>query len=227
MFTGITEYLAVVEEIKRTSSPSITTDNKNAIELSKKGNHHTEITVRLTESKTVRIGDSISINGVCLTVAKLKSAKATFQVIDETINKTNFIEIKKGDKVNIERSLKVGGRLEGHFVLGHVDGTGTIKNIEKGDKGSKIKILIENKDLWPFISQKGSITIDGISLTVVKFKNGLVEIALIPHTLENTTLGIKGQGNTVNIEVDILSRYLANIYQFSGNNNKNSKTYKH
>lgn len=230
MFTGITEYLAKVESIER-SFPDTHRNNKktkvNSENNSKRGNYHTEITLRLGESKGVKLGDSISVNGVCLTVAKLVKSKATFQVIDETIKKTNFIKLKKGDKVNIERSLQIGGRLEGHFVLGHVDGTGVIKKIEKGETGSKISIQIENKDLLPFISQKGSIAIDGISLTVVNVHKDIVEISLIPHTLDKTTLGIKGVHDTVNIEIDILSRYLMNIYQFFGNNKENSKAYKH
>ncbi|HEX5904542.1 MAG TPA: riboflavin synthase [Candidatus Nitrosocosmicus sp.] len=143
MFTGITEYLAVVEDINR-SFLSKAGPYKND---TGRGNHHTEITIQLSESKSIKIGDSISINGVCLTVAQLKGTRATFQVIDETISKTNFIDLKKGDRVNIERSLKVGGRLEGHFVLGHVDGTGTIKKIERGEKGSKLRVKIENRKL--------------------------------------------------------------------------------
>lgn len=229
MFTGITEYLAKVEDIKRSS---ITKSNNKKSKITSKyssnlGNYHTEITIRLAKSKGVKLGDSISINGVCLTVTKLVKSKATFQVIDETINKTNFINLKKGDNVNIERSIQVGGRLEGHFVLGHVDGTGVIKNIEKGEMGSKISIQIENKNLLPFISPKGSIAIDGISLTVVNVENDIIEISLIPHTLEKTTLGIKSAYDTVNIEIDILARYLENIYQFFGNNKENSKIYKH
>ena len=230
MFTGITEYLAQVESIKRFSSNTQKNRKKNKTtseNYSNKGNYHTEITLRLVDPNSVKLGDSISINGVCLTVAKLVKSKATFQVIDETINKTNFIKLKEGDKVNIERSIRVGGRLEGHFVLGHVDGTGLIKNIEKGEIGSKISIQIENKDLLPFISQKGSIAIDGISLTVVSIHKDIVEISLIPHTLEKTTLGIKRVHDSVNIEIDILARYLTNIYQFFGNNKENSKIYKH
>lgn len=230
MFTGITEYLAEVESIKRSRSNTQRNTKKNKITFENnpnKGNYHTEITLDLAKSRGVKLGDSISINGVCLTVAKLVKSKATFQVIDETINKTNFIKLKKGDKVNIERSLRVGGRLEGHFVLGHVDGTGIIKNIEKGETGSKISVQIENKELLPFISQKGSIAIDGISLTVVNVNKDIVEISLIPHTLEYTTLGIKNIHDSVNVEIDILSRYLTNIYQFFGNNKENSKAYKH
>jgi riboflavin synthase len=221
VFTGITQNLAVIEEIKKSALPN----DGHSETISDKGNHHTEITLRLPDLKNIKIGDSISINGVCLTVASLRNTRATFQVIDETIKKTNLIDLRKGDRVNIERSLMIGDRLDGHFVLGHIDGIGTIKKIEKGRKGSKIKIRIANKKLLPLIAQKGSIAIDGVSLTVVNVKNSTVEIALIPHTLENTTLGLKQVDDTVNIEVDILSRYLSNIYQFSGNNKQNSKIY--
>ena len=218
MFTGITEYLGEIENIKKNKSKKT---KKNEI----KANHHTEITLALPESKDIKIGDSVSINGVCLTVSKLNHSKATFQVIDETINRTNFVDLKIGDKVNVERSLRLGGKLEGHFVLGHIDGIGIIKKLERGNLGSRVRIEILNKDLLPLIAQKGSIAIDGISLTVVTVRKSIVGIALIPHTLENTTLGIKKTGDAVNIEVDILSRYISNIYQFSGNNKKNSKIY--
>lgn len=218
MFTGITEYLGEIENIKKNKSKKTKKSDVNA-------NHHTEITLVLPESKDIKIGDSVSINGVCLTVSKLNHSKATFQVIDETINRTNLIDLKIGDKVNVERSLSIGDRLEGHFVLGHIDGIGIIKKLERGNSGSRIKIEILNKDLLPLFAQKGSIAIDGISLTVVNIRKNIVEIALIPHTLENTTLGIKKTGDAVNIEADILSRYLSNIYQFSGNNKKNSNIY--
>ena len=219
MFTGITEYLCEIENISKNKS------KRNKKKSNSKANYHIEITLILPESKGIKIGDSISLNGVCLTVSKINDSKATFQVIDETINRTNFIDLKIGDRVNVERSLSVGDRLEGHFVLGHIDGVGIIKKLVRGHLGSRIKIEILNKDLLPLIAQKGSIAIDGISLTVVNVRDSIVEIALIPHTLENTTLGIKEVGNIVNIEVDILSRYISNIYQFSGNNKKNSKIY--
>jgi len=219
MFTGITEYLCEIENISKNKS------KRNKKKSNSKANYHIEITLILPESKGIKIGDSVSLNGVCLTVSKINDSKATFQVIDETINRTNFIDLKIGDRVNVERSLSVGDRLEGHFVLGHIDGIGIIKKLVRGHLGSRIKIEILNKDLLPLIAQKGSIAIDGISLTVVNVRDSIVEIALIPHTLENTTLGIKEAGNIVNIEVDILSRYISNIYQFSGNNKKNSKIY--
>lgn len=218
MFTGITEYLGEIENIKKNKS-------KKTKKSDVKANHQIEITLVLPESKDIKIGDSVSINGVCLTVSKLNHSKATFQVIDETINRTNLIDLKIGDKVNVERSLSIGDRLEGHFVLGHIDGIGIIKKLERGNWGSRIKIEILNKDLLPLFAQKGSIAIDGISLTVVNVRKNIVEMALIPHTLENTTLGIKKVGDAVNIEADILSRYISNIYQFSGNNKKNSNIY--
>ncbi|MBA3750742.1 MAG: riboflavin synthase [Nitrosopumilus sp.] len=220
MFTGIIEDLLKIEEVKKNTSSPI-----NRINIDDKNRHHTEITINIENLKKVKIGNSVAINGVCLTVAKLNKNLATFQIIDETVKKSCFSNIKKGDKVNIERSLKVGDRLEGHFILGHVDCIGKIKHIKKNDKGSKILIEITDKSILHLIAQKGSITVDGISLTVVKTIKNKVEIALIPHTLENTTLGIKNIGDVVNIEVDILARYVSKIYQNTGNNKKNSKIY--
>ena len=221
MFTGIVEDLVKIGEIKKTGA-----SKKTKIDgLEDKDRHDTEITINVEKMDNLKIGDSVAINGVCLTIAKLDKNMATFQIIDETIKKSCFSYIKKGDKVNIERSLKVGGRLEGHFILGHVDCIGKIERIEKNNTGSKIMIEIADKGILHLIAPKGSITIDGISLTVVDMVDDKVEIALIPHTLENTTLGIKNIGDLVNVEVDILARYVSNIYQNIGNNKKNSKIY--
>lgn len=218
MFTGIIEHLALVEEIKK--NPADKDNNKENLKR-----YHTEIVINLDKFKGLKIGDSIAINGVCLTIAKINKGKVSFQAIDETIKKTGLSSLKKGEKVNIERSLKVGGRLEGHFVLGHVDTTGIIKKIEKKNKESKLTLEIKDKQLAQLVVQKGSIAIDGISLTVVKVLKNLIEIAIIPHTLDNTTIGLKKPGDLVNIEVDVLARYISNIYQKFGNNKKNSKLY--
>ncbi|MEJ7641743.1 MAG: riboflavin synthase [Candidatus Nitrosocosmicus sp.] len=221
MFTGIVEDLVKIEEIKRNGA-----SKKNKIDgLEDKNRHDTEITINVEKMDELKIGDSVAINGVCLTVARLDKNMATFQIIDETIKKSCFSYIKKGDRVNIERSLKVGDRLEGNFILGHVDCIGKIERIEKDNTGSKIVIEIADKGILHLIAPKGSITIDGISLTVVNVMDDKVEIALIPHTLENTTLGIKNIGDLVNVEADILARYVSNIYQNIGNNKKNSKIY--
>jgi riboflavin synthase len=221
MFTGIIQDLVKIVDVKKTNilSDICKTD------ISDENRVDTEITIKLKKFKKLKIGDSVAINGVCLTIAKLNKNLATFQLIDETIRKSCFSYIKKGDRVNMERSLKIGDRLEGHFILGHVDCIGKIEYIEKNDTGSNILIEITDKSILHLIAPKGSITIDGISLTIVKMMEHKVEIALIPHTLKNTTLGIKDIGDVVNVEVDILARYISNIYQNTGNNKKNSKLY--
>jgi riboflavin synthase len=174
----------------------------------------------------LKIGNSIAINGVCLTIAKLdKNHHTTFQIVDETMKRSCFSYMNKGDKVNVERSLKVGDRLEGHFILGHVDCIGKINRIEKNKTSNDVLIEITDKNVLRLIAQKGSIAIDGISLTVVEIVEDKVKIAIIPHTLENTTLGIKNEGDFVNVEVDMLSRYISRTYQDFGNNKKNSKLY--
>jgi riboflavin synthase len=221
MFTGIIEDLVKIEEIKKTPTANKTSKTRPG----NRNGHHTEITISMEKFRKLKVGDSVAINGVCLTVAQLNRNLATFQIIDETIEKTCFSFIKRGDRVNIERSLKAGDRLEGHFVLGHVDCIGKISGIDKNSKGSRINIEIADQSILHLIAQKGSITVDGISLTVVKRIKNKIEIALIPHTLENTTLGIKKEGDFVNVEVDILARYISTIYQNTGINKKNSKLY--
>jgi len=157
-------------------------------------------------AKGLQIGDSVAINGVCLTATHISQKQAEFEMIGETLKKTNLGMIKSGDKVNIERSLKVGERMEGHFVLGHIDGTGKIIKIEKLSK--EIKFWIElPKDLDRFVVKKGSITVDGISLTLVDVLKNKISICIIPHTMKITNLGSKKIGDKVNIETDILGKY--------------------
>lgn len=204
MFTGIIEDLAEIKAIKEKES--------------KINGYHTEIDIRLKRFDKLKVGDSIAINGICLTIAKLHNDIATFQAIDETIKKTNLANMKEGERVNVERSLMANGRLDGHFVLGHIDGIGKIKRIVKSDIGSSIEIEVIDNDLIKYIVKKGSIAIDGISLTIANVEKNSINIALIPHTLENTTLGIKKEEDTVNIEIDILARYILNNYQLISNN---------
>src|SRR3989337_1190797 len=129
MFTGIVEDLVKIEEIKKTGA-----SKKTKIDgIEDKNRHDTELTINVEKMEKLKIGDSVAINGVCLTIAKLDKTMATFQIIDETIKKSCFSSVKKGDQVNIERSLKVGDRLEGHFILGHVDCVGKIERIEKNN----------------------------------------------------------------------------------------------
>jgi riboflavin synthase, alpha subunit len=194
MFTGIVRYLGIVDDVR-------ISDNRSALTLT------VDIGYLADDTK---VGDSISINGVCLTVVSKdsNSNKVTFNVIGETVKRTNLGMIKKGDRVNIEPSLRVGDSIDGHFVLGHVDCMGTI--VDKVEEKDQVvmSIRVDNKDIMRYIAEKGSIAVDGVSLTVVSCSNDIFTVALIPHTLDVTTLGIKGKGEKVNIEVDILARYV-------------------
>ena len=191
MFTGIIEGQGIVKKF------DIKTKNRSAAKMGiDLGNL----------AKGLQIGDSVAINGVCLTATSISKNQAEFEMIGETLKKTNLGIIKSGDTVNIERSLKVGERMEGHFVLGHVDGTGKIIKIEKLPKEFKFWIELP-KDLAKFVVKKGSITIDGISLTLVDVLKNKISICIIPHTMKITNLGSKKIGDKVNIETDILGKY--------------------
>lgn len=162
--------------------------------------------------KGTKIGDSISVNGACLTIVEIEKSLATFDIMLETLNKTNLGDLKIGDKVNIERSLKMGERLDGHFVLGHVDGQGIIEKKVQDEDNCVIWVSLPNKLKYGLIP-KGSIGVDGISLTIADIKDNKFAIALIPHTLKITTLGIKGVGDKVNIEIDYLGKWIKKIIE--------------
>jgi len=163
-------------------------------------------------SKDKKVGDSISVNGACLTIAKLDGSIASFDIMKETLDKTDLGELKVNDKVNIEMSLKIGDRLGGHFVLGHVDGLGTIEKKEKDEDNCIIWISLP-KNLEYGLIPKGSIGVDGISLTIADIKDNKFAIALIPHTLKITTLGLKNKGDKVNIEIDYLGKWIKKIVE--------------
>jgi riboflavin synthase len=166
------------------------------------------IRVRLGKfGRGLKKGDSVCLNGACLTATKLSKSEAEFEMVSETIRRTNLGQTKPGEMVNIERSLRVGDRLEGHFVLGHVDGTGVIEDIQKMSSETTIWIKLD-KWLAKALVPKGSIAVDGVSLTLVGVEGDRVSVSLIPHTLKVTTLGIKRRGNRVNIETDILGKYV-------------------
>jgi len=192
MFAGIIEGLGKIEEFNKN------TKNRSAA----------KIKVNLGKlAKGLKIGDSVAINGVCLTAVNKTNNAAEFEMVGETIKRTNLGSLKLGDKVNIERSLKVGDRLEGHFVLGHVDGVGTITKLEK--QSNQIKIWMElPKKLSRYVVQKGSITIDGISLTVVDKLTNTFSVSIIPHTMKITNLALKKVNDKVNIETDVLAKYI-------------------
>jgi len=185
MFTGIIEELGVVKDIRRQSR---------------------SILVEITGKKAIVdlvIGDSIAVDGVCLTVIEktLNSFKA--ELVEETLKKSSLKDLKIGDKVNLERAVKAEGRFSGHFVLGHVDGVGLIRNWKNGEME-----ITYSQELSPYIVSKGSIAVDGVSLTVAEVKKGSFSVALIPHTAKMTTLGFKRVGDKVNLETDILGKYV-------------------
>ncbi len=150
-----------------------------------------------------RIGDSISVSGVCLTVTALEKRIGCFDVGGETLSKSNLGGLRAGSKVNIERSLKADSRFGGHFVLGHTDGTATIKKIEKKGQFAEMTFTAD-RELLDNMIPKGSVAVDGISLTIAKLDDNGFRIALIPQTLKSTTLGAVKVGDKVNIETDII-----------------------
>lgn len=170
------------------------------------------IEVELPESLLtgLEIGASVSINGCCLTVVELRNSLAAFQAGTETLSKTNLGKLEVEHTVNLERSLPVDGRLGGHFVQGHVDAVGEVAAIDRDGDWVTMWFRIP-ADLVRFVVPKGSIAVDGISLTVVDVQDERFSVALIPHTLEVTTLGVRAVGDAVNIETDILGKYVERL----------------
>jgi len=158
-------------------------------------------------SADVAIGDSIAINGCCLTVVAIDGQSLTFQAGSETLSRTNLGELKPGSPVNLERSLQVGQRLGGHYVSGHVDALGKVD--ERNDDGEWAEFWFRvPAKLTKQMAPKGSVTVDGISLTLVNVESERFSVALIPHTLDATTLGGRQVGDQVNIETDLLAKYV-------------------
>ena len=191
MFTGIIEGTAKVKSVSKIKNGA---DTLLRIQLGRFG-------------RGLKIGDSVSISGACLTVSKLSKGDAEFQMVAETVRRTSLGSLRPNDRVNIERSLKVGERLEGHFVLGHVDGTGIIEDIIEKPTETTIWIKLD-KVLAKSVVPKGSIAVDGVSLTLVDIDGDRVSISLIPHTLRMTTFDARSKGDKVNIETDILGKYV-------------------
>ncbi|MGF7185697.1 riboflavin synthase [Desulfitispora alkaliphila] len=189
MFTGLVEELGKVENLK-------------------KGAKSAKLTLKADKVLTdVKLGDSIAVNGICLTVVEYSREFFAVEVMSETLQKTGLEKLKRGSVVNLERALRVGDRLGGHLVTGHIDGTGKIINKEQLD----IAILIEieaPEAVMKYILPKGSIAIDGISLTIVEHKENSFTVSIIPHTAKETTLGHKDTGEVVNLEGDLIGKYV-------------------
>ncbi len=192
MFTGIIEGTGTVKSVVRDTA------NRSAIRIVVDIGMHSE---------GLKRGQSVALNGACLTAVEISGSECTFELVDETIKKTSLGGLTPGVAVNVERSLKIGDRLEGHFVLGHVDGTATITKIRRRPKEVRLWFEIP-KRLSKYVVRKGSVTLDGISLTVVSAKGRTASVSLIPHTLKVTNLASKKEGDRLNIEADILGRYV-------------------
>ena len=158
----------------------------------------------------LEIGSSISVNGTCLTVVKLEKNTFSVEAIEETLKKTNLGELKTGGKVNLERSLKVDARLGGHFVLGHIDTTGEILDVTELSNSHFVKISFPEK-FRQYLIYVGSVAIDGISMTVAELSGNTFSVGVIPHTWEETIFSTRKAGDTVNLEFDVLGKYVERI----------------
>lgn len=190
MFTGIVEEQGIIELI-----------NQN----------HASAFLQIKAKKIIedaKIGDSISVNGCCLTIIELNQNMMSFNLVPETLSRTTFKNFKKGDNVNLERALKAHDRVGGHFVQGHVDGVGSIINKMKLQDDSSLITISLQKDILKYVIEKGSIVVEGVSLTVTEITEETFSFAMIPHTALVTTLGHKNVGDQVNIEVDLIAKYI-------------------
>jgi len=189
MFTGLIETDCTVKSLRRSASAM-------------------QITVDLGHiADETKIGNSIAVSGVCLTIAGLENSLATFDVSSETLEKSTLGQLKPASSVNIERALKPSDRIGGHFVLGHIDGTATIKRIDRHGQFADIRFAAGPKLLDQMVV-KGSVAVDGISLTIANMDENSFSVAIIPETLRNTTLGKAKIGDEVNIETDIITKII-------------------
>jgi len=172
------------------------------------GRKSTELTVKARVIlSSVRTGSSVAVNGACLTVVQRRGGLLRFDVLNETIRRTNFGELKPGSLVNLERPMRADGRLDGHFVQGHVDGTGRVRRWEKVGKDYLLDVTVP-RSLMKYVVEKGSVAVDGISLTVAGVRRDWFRIWIIPHTRKITNLSARRVGEAVNLEVDILAKYV-------------------
>lgn len=194
MFTGIIEEMGTLQGIER-------------------GGQSAVLHIRCSKVlEGTRIGDSIAVNGVCLTVTTINGDGYTADVMAETLERSALGSLKRGSRVNLERAMPTDGRFGGHIVAGHVDGVGTIRNISRDETAVWYQIAAE-PEVLRYIVEKGSITIDGISLTVARVSDADFSVSIIPHTQANTILADKKAGDVVNLETDIIGKYVEKLLQ--------------
>lgn len=193
MFTGIVEELGKVKDIKHESTSSV------------------QLTIHAsTITSDINIGDSIAVNGICLTVIDYRDDAFDVDVMPETIKATSLHALKPGSPVNLERAMPANGRFGGHFVSGHIDGTGKITRKERRENAIYYDVEIA-EELQMYLLKKGSIAADGVSLTIFEVNGQTFTLSLIPHTVSQTILGEKGVGDVVNIECDMLAKHVGQM----------------
>lgn len=195
MFTGIVEEIGCVKSICKGAKSAMLTISADVI------------------FSDLHIGDSVATNGVCLTVTSIRNKEFTADVMNETLSRTSLRELTSGSNVNLERAMSANGRFGGHIVSGHIDATGKITAIRKDDISIWYTVKADSKSLR-YIIEKGSITIDGISLTVAKVENDNFSVSVIPHTARETVLSQKKIGSLVNLEVDMVGKYVEKFVTF-------------
>jgi riboflavin synthase len=188
MFTGIVEEIGIVKEANR---------DRLALEA------HVVL-------EGTKVGDSIAVNGVCLTVVSLEDRRFGVDVMPETLRCTNLGRLHYNDRVNLERALVLGGRLGGHLVLGHVDGTGEVLGVS-GEEGARIMKISAPAELMSYMVDKGFVAVDGVSLTIVEIDAPFFVVSLVGYTMGRTTLGTKTVGDVVNLEADVIAKYVENL----------------
>jgi riboflavin synthase len=196
MFTGLVEEVGRIQQISRSGEAMV---------------------LGITGSVVLgdlKIGDSVSVNGVCLTATQTGVKSFKVDVMPETFRSSNLKELKSGSRVNLERAMAANGRFGGHIVQGHVDGTGTVRQVTSDQNAVVYEIAPTDQALFKYILLKGSITLDGISLTVAQRSGDTFAVSIIPHTLSETALQAKREGDTVNIECDILGKYVEQLLNY-------------
>lgn len=207
MFTGIVEEIGRIVRIKKgVKSSSLTIAGRVIFE-------------------DLKIGDSVAVNGVCLTATGFSNGQFTADVMSETLNRSSLGMLRPGSVVNLERAMAADGRFGGHIVSGHIDGTGTITAIEKDDNAIWYTVAAEKK-LMHYIVEKGSIAIDGISLTVASITEESFQVSIIPHTAKETILSMKKTGDVVNLENDIVGKYIEHFLTLPKEKESQDKTSK-
>ena len=196
MFTGLIEEIGIVDKIiKRTNSAQITVKAREILD-------------------EIKLGDSISTNGVCLTVIDFRKDSFTVDVMPETMRRSNLKNVRSGSKVNLERALALGDRFGGHIVSGHIDGIGVVRALDEEDNATWVSIET-SIDILKYIINKGSVAVDGTSLTVAYVDNKILKVSIIPLTKEETTLLSKKIGDEVNLECDMVGKYIERLMRFN------------